>query len=198
MHHSMSHDTSHRISLHHMICHMWWCDVAKHGLYCVTWRDVECCAMRCGIMLLWCGATWKWVAVLCSMWCVLWQSMVWYHCNTFHIAPHHIPHANSISQNTWHSTPHLTGCAVCGGTVWQSMVCTVLHEEMWCNVECCAVRCGIMLLWCGKAWYGNTVTHPISHSTSHHTTSCTIPYHKTTSHCAPHSAHDSTDNVAAV
>lgn len=112
--------------------------------------------------------------------------MVWYHCNTFHITPHHIPHAHSISQNTWHSTPHLTGCAVCGGTVWQSMVCTVLHEEMWCNVECCAVRCGIMLLWCGKAWCGNTVTHPISHSISHHTTPHHAPFHITKPHLIAH------------
>ena len=36
-----------------MVCSMRWCDFAKHGVYYVTWRDVECGAVRCGIMLLW-------------------------------------------------------------------------------------------------------------------------------------------------
>ena len=92
---------------YHMVCSMWWCDVAKHGVYCV---NVECSAVRCGIMLLRC--------------------------------------------------------------------CDVAKHGVYCvNVECCAVRCGIMLLrCCDVAKHGAL---PISHSTSHHTTSCTIPYHKT-------------------
>ena len=74
-----------------------------------------------------------------------------------------IPHRttpHSISQNmTAHHISHgVQYVVVRCGKAW----CVLLHEEMWCNVEC-AVRCGIMQLW----WCDSIVTHPISHSPHH-------------------------------
>ena len=58
------------ITPHLIMCNRWWCDVAKHDLYCVTWRDVELCC--CGVVQ--CGNEW-----LCCVICggVLCQSMAW-------------------------------------------------------------------------------------------------------------------------
>ena len=109
--HSISHDTAHHISLHHIMCNMWLyvlCSVAKHGVYCYMKR---------------CGAMWNVVQLH-------WIMLLWH----------------PIS----HSTPHV-------------------------------------VVWCGKAWCSNIVTHSTSHHMHHSTSRITlhVAHHVTIPHHAP-------------
>ena len=86
-------------------------------------------------------------------------------CCSFHPAPHHIP-LHAPFHMTWHHislhqwcgstcpfhitkcmTPHLAWCAVCGGAILGSMVCTMLHEEMWNVVQLDVELCCCDVMW---------------------------------------------------
>ena len=139
---------------------------------------------------------------------------------SFHTAPHSISCAIPYHM-TQHTTSHyITWCAICGCMCW----CSVAKHGVYCYMKRCGAMWNVVQLdvelcccdipyfiphrttphvvvWCGKAWCSNIVTHSTSHHmhhstsritlhaccSSHHHSTCTTSRHIT----ATHIAHDS-------